>query len=105
MSDYNAQEKMLHIKALDSEASVQLSEWTHCWYVSARIDVGGSGTLEGITEHRSLLSAAVGAFFDKLTSLPVDRFLVTNHQGQRREWRWNGSAFAECTRALPEDSE
>jgi hypothetical protein len=35
---------MLHIKALDSEASVQLSEWTHCWYVSARIDVGGSGT-------------------------------------------------------------
>lgn len=89
---------MLIIKALDPGASVLFSEYTHHWYVGASIEVGNGSVLTGGAEHRETPNEAVQAFFDRLTSIGLDEYIVSKYRGQRREWRWNGAAFAECTR-------
>lgn len=92
-------DSMLYIQALAPDASVKFSPYTQRWYVSARIDIGDGEMLHGITEHHETADAAVEAFFTRLTEVSLDEYLATEYQGYRREWRWNGAAFAECTRA------
>jgi hypothetical protein len=88
---------MLHIKALDLDASLAYSEYTHKWFVSAKIEEGGDGCLTRIVEHEETPEGAVEAFFDQLTKVPIDRCLVTNpdNEKRRRHWKWNGAAFRE----------
>jgi hypothetical protein len=103
----NADRLMLIIKALDPNASVLFSEYTHQWYVSASIEIGDGSMLTGGAEHRNTPNEAVEAFYDRLTSINLDQYVVSKYRGHRREWRWNGAAFAECTRdeALPKPLE
>jgi hypothetical protein len=89
---------MLTIQALDHFAHLDFSSYTGRWYVSANVEVGNGAFLTGITEHRGDPYEAVRAFFERLTSVPQDEYLVTKYCGHRREWRWNGAAFQECTR-------
>lgn len=86
------------IKSIENTAHLEFSEHTHQWYVEAHIEDGDGVILAGIVEHRDTPEAAVGAFFDRITTIPVDHYLaVTSYRG-RREWRWNGAAFTEITR-------
>lgn len=94
----NRNEIMLHIKALDPRASLEFSEWTGQWYVSASVEIGDGGCLVGICEHRPTPDLALSAFLDAARGLDLDHYLVSRHYGERRHWRWNGAAFAEVTR-------
>lgn len=89
---------MLTVQALDHSAHLDFSSYTGRWYVSARIEVGNGAFLTGITEHRADPNEAVHAFFERLTAVSDDEYLVTRYRDHRREWRWNGAAFEECTR-------
>jgi hypothetical protein len=93
---------MLIIKALDPRASLELSEYTGQWYVSARIEVSDGSCLSGITEHEHAPDVAVRAFLNRITEVGVhdhEHVLVTfphTEDGrQRRHWRWTGRAFTE----------
>ncbi len=92
----NTEQKMLLIQSLDPEATVKVNENGY-HYVSARIEVGGGGLLSSIKEIERSDHMAVSAFVEMVTHLPSDNYLVTHYKGHRREWRWNGAAFAECT--------
>lgn len=88
---------MLHIKALDPDASVRFSEWTGKWYVAADIDISDGAVIGGITEHRDGPERAVTDFLARLTQVgydDLDHVLVTRaNNNDRRHWRWNGAAF------------
>ncbi len=92
----NINEKMLLIQSLDPEASVKVDNRGY-HYVSARIQTGGDGFLSpvGTTERSDHM--AILRYVTEITSLPRGKFLVTHYKGHRREWQWNGAAFAECT--------
>lgn len=92
--------EMLAILALDPDASLLFSTMTHLWYVSARVYISDGAIESGVTEHRETPQAAVAQFFTRLTSLSLDEWVNSTYKGKRREWRWNGTAFAECTRPL-----
>lgn len=89
---------MLIVQALDPGASVNYSTWTHQWYVSSSLHIGNGSTLTGCAEHRDNAFDAISAFFNRLTELSLDEYVTSDYHGHRREWRWNGAAFAECTR-------
>lgn len=89
---------MLKILALDPDASLRLSRFTELWYVSAKIEIGDGVLLTGVAEHRDSPEAAIGAFFERITNIKLDEYVVSHYCGQRREWSWNGAAFAEVTR-------
>lgn len=89
---------MLVIQALDPGASVNYSTYTRSWYVSASIEIGNGSILSGVTEHCENVFDAIAAFFNRIADLPHGEYVVTRYHGRRREWRWNGAAFAECTR-------
>lgn len=94
----NVSQYMLQIQALDPSASLQMSEYTRKWYVSARIHLS-DGTIEsGVVEHRETIEEAIVDYFNRLRTHQVDEFIASSYRGERREWRWNGAAFAECTR-------
>lgn len=87
------------ILAFDGMASIRWSPQTEQFYVDARIEIGTGELIGGITEHRPNARNAVMAFFLKMQLVKAPEYLVTEYRGERREWRWNGGAFAECTRA------
>ena len=89
--------KMLKIKALDVGAHLEYSEYSQQWYVEAQIEVGGDGMLVSVCEHKDSPDEAVEWFFDAITTVDRDHYLVANGYGSRRHWRWNGAAFAEQT--------
>lgn len=91
-------EIMLVLQALDPNATVGYSSYTRQWYVQANISIGNGAILTGATEHRSTPGDAVAAFFNRVADLSLDEYVVSDYLGHRREWRWNGAAFAECTR-------
>jgi hypothetical protein len=93
-------QQFLLIKSIASGASLEFSDWTSQWYVSASIEIGGDGVLIGITEHRETPELAVSAFLDAMQSVEwPSHYLVTDsYKDKRREWRWNGTAFTDCTR-------
>lgn len=93
-----ADDAMLIILALDPTASVKYSGSTHRWYVASRIAIGDGFLLGSVTEHHDSPGSAILAFLGKLTEIGADEFVVSSYQGYRREWRWNGAAFAEQTR-------
>lgn len=95
-------EAMLIIKALDNDACLRFSDLTYQWYVDASIEIGNGVTLSTASEHCADADAAVLAFFARITSLAIDEYLVSRHFGQRRQWRWNGGAFVECTQSRAE---
>lgn len=86
---------MLAIKTLDKGAHILLSEYTGCWYVGARIEFSDGFMLRGMTEHRATPDEAVFAFLAALQSISLDEVIVASPAGERREFRWNGGAFAE----------
>ena len=92
----NIDRQMLQIKSLDSDATIGLSEYTGKWYVVAEIEIGGDGLLSGVTEHESTPEAAIDAYFDRLTQVDLQHYIVTGYYGKDlRHWRWNGAAFSE----------
>lgn len=95
---YTTAQMILMIKALDPSASIVFSEYTAQWYVEARLEIGDGTILSGGSEHRSTPDEAVAAYFEHLTSTNLDQYVVSRYRGERREWRWNGAAFAEVTR-------
>ena len=87
---------MLLIKSLDPSASLAFSEYTHGWYVDARIEVSDGVFLTGITLHRSTPEAAVEAYVARLTSVSAPEFVaVRAYHDDRRNVRWNGAAFVD----------
>jgi hypothetical protein len=89
---------MLIIKSLDPSASLELSEYTQQWYVSARIDISDGACLSGVTEHEDTPDVAVRAFLNRITEVGQhdhEHVLVTRFHGERRHHRWNGRAFVE----------
>jgi len=86
------------IKALDPNARIMWSEYTDQFFVQAQIDIGDGALLGSIVEHRDTPDEAVLAFFARCSGVEQPEFLVTKYHGERRERRWNGAAFAECTR-------
>ncbi len=92
----NTTEKMLLIQSLDPEASVKVDNRGY-HYVSAHIEVGGDGLLASIGTSERSDHIAISRYVTEITSLPRGKFLVTQYKGHRREWQWNGAAFAECT--------
>jgi predicted acetyltransferase len=89
---------MLQIKSLDNDASVRYSQYTHMWYVSANIEIGGDGLLSGIASHAESPQLAVEEYFKVITTVPIGYYLVTERGEGRREWLWNGAAFFETGR-------
>lgn len=87
--------QMLLLKALDSAASILLSQYTQQWYVSARIEIGDGVMLAGVAEHRDTPQEAVAAMFERLCDLGLDHYIAASPYGDRRNYRWNGAAFAE----------
>lgn len=94
MSD-TVERAMLAIKTLDKDAFILLSEYTGLWYIGAKINVSDGIMMRGLTEHRSTPEQAVMAFLDALSSISLDEVVVAEPAGERREYRWNGAAFAE----------
>lgn len=90
--------KMLQILALDPDASLRLSPYTGQWYIAANIEIGDGAILSGVVEHRDLPHEAVDAFFGRVSHTGLNEYVVSTYCGQRREWSWNGAAFAEVTR-------
>lgn len=88
-------QKMLQIKSLDRDASVEFSTYTHRWYVSARIEIGDGTMLTGISRHSDYPEEAVNNYFHALTTLNDLHYLVTGYDKNLRLWKWNGAAFAE----------
>ena len=88
---------MLIIKALDPSASVAFSEYTNKWYVASRLEIGNGVTLTSPNEHRDSPEDAVLSYFAALTNLSAGEYVVSRYLAIRREWTWNGAAFAECT--------
>lgn len=93
----NTDQKMLLIQSLDPKVEVKLTD-TGMHYVNSSIKVS-DGEETGIVVRRSERSdhMAIGAFLEEITNIPHHQFLVTSYKDRRREWRWNGAAFAECT--------
>lgn len=95
---YTPEQMMLMIKGLAPNATIAFSEYTHQWYVEASIEIGNGVLLTGGAEHRDSPAEAVRGYFQRLTSIGLDEYIVSKYSGQRREWRWNGAAFVEQTR-------
>lgn len=96
---YSTGQIMLMIQALSPGAGVNYSQYTQQWYVEARhLDIGDGVMLSGGTEHCGTPQQAIQAYFEKLIAVDYPKYIATEYDGQRREWRWNGAAFAECTR-------
>lgn len=91
-------DKTLIIKALDPNAKLSYSEYTDKFYIASLIEISNGYILSGVAEHREDKQEAWDAFFERLTNLKDDEFVVSSYKTRRREWRWNGAAFAECTR-------
>ena len=90
--------QMLMIKALDPKAHLEFSEYTWKWFVSSRLEICGDGVLTGIVEHCASPEIAVAKFLERLTTIPDDRRIALIYSNERREWLWNGAAFAEHPR-------
>lgn len=86
---------MLTIKSIDPSAHVEFSEYTLKWFVSSRIHVGDGAMLTGITEHHDRPDAAVMMFFGRLKTIDAEEYLAVGDGDRRRNYRWNGAAFAE----------
>lgn len=88
---------MMLIKSIDPHAHLELSEYTHGWYVASHIWVCDGVIESGITEHRPTPEGAVEAFFHQLCTVPPEKSLRTGHgyDDTIRHWRWNGVAFTE----------
>lgn len=92
------EEIMLIVQALDPGAALSFSVYTGQWYLHADVHIGDGAFLTGVSEHRPSPDLAVRSFFDRITDLSLGEYVVSDFHGHRREWRWNGAAFAECTR-------
>lgn len=91
---------MLLIQSLDRGASIKFSGYTMQWYVGASIEIGDGVLLRGVAEHCDTPDEAVTAYFERLTTIGLDEYIVSSFAGKRREWRWNGATFVECTREV-----
>lgn len=91
---------MLVIQALDDTANLQFSKYTSKWYVDSALEIGDGCILSGIVEHRDNPEQAIYAFMETIKAVEYPKFVVGRYAGKRREWRWNGQAFAECTREV-----
>lgn len=88
-------EMMTAIKALDPSASLAYETTNGRWHIHSRVEIGGDGTLTSILESAPTTWEAIRAFWDRITTLPADRHLVVDaYRPTRREYRWNGGAFA-----------
>ena len=97
---YSPSKIMLMLKAMSRDVHVGYSEYTQKWYVSARhLEIGDGVLLSCGSEHRDTPELAIQAFFDRLTSIGPDKYIVGDYLGQRREYQWNGATFAEVTRS------
>lgn len=98
---FTTEKMMLYIIALDPEASVQCSKYTQKWYVQARVEISDGVICSGITSHEDTIDDAIAVYFETLTEVPSDKVIVTYFGSvrSRREWYWNGAAFAEVTGA------
>lgn len=97
MSDQMVRD-MLVLKALDPGADLKLSEYTGKWYVSTCLEIGNGVILSGVAEHEATPERAVAATLARLQSVTAGCYVASKYAGKRREYRWNGGAFAECTR-------
>jgi hypothetical protein len=96
---YSTAQIMLMLQAMSRDVAVLFSEYTGQWYVDARRLAVGDGCMAASTaEHRDTPDLAVRAIFERLTSIGLDEYVIGEYQGERREYRWNGAAFAEVTR-------
>jgi hypothetical protein len=92
--------QMQLIQALDSEACVKFSTYTGQWYVVSNLEIGDGHVLHGGAEHRDSPEEAVSATLQALQGVTGENYVAGRYLGERREWRWNGAAFAECTRSV-----
>jgi hypothetical protein len=90
--------QMLMILALDPNAHLRFSTHTDSWYVSAEIEISDHIIISSVTRHDESPDGAVAEFFEAITNVGDSRVLVTHALSKRREWRWNGAAFAELPR-------
>lgn len=94
------------IQSLDSDAHLCFSNFTGQWFVSARIEISNGALLQGIAEHRPTPEDAVYAYLAELQKIHIhqwEQVLVTRSmERERREWKWNGAAFAEQRQPIRE---
>lgn len=91
----NVDQRMLLIQCLDGSAVVGFSAYTRAWYVSAHIEIGGVTLLRSASGVGPSPEAAIDAYFEDLTSLDTEHYLVTRVAGIQRRWHWNGAGFKE----------
>jgi len=91
------------LQSIDATAHLAYSQYTDKFYVASRIEIGDGFLLTGGTEHREEKKDAVEALLEKLKAVVEPGYVVGSYMDQRREYRWNGHTFAECTRqaAMP----
>lgn len=92
------------LKALESLGPVKL-EWsslTEKWYLTVSgLEIKDGPFLRGICEHRLGRGAAIYAFWNKVTDLPKDQYLVIDaYQTTRRAYRWNGFMWEHVNEGL-----
>lgn len=102
----NTTHSMQLIQSLDPKATIEYSSYTKQFYVGANIYLGDGACLTGMVEHCPTPDEAVETYLSRLVEINLtnfDYFLVADYHGHRREYRWNGAGFQECTRpeALP----
>ena len=78
-------EAMLDIIEIAPNATILFSEFTHGWYVDARIEIGGDGLLSGVTEHRATPDTAVLAYHERLRSVRAPYYIATNASTEQRQ--------------------
>lgn len=104
----SATENMLLILALDSDATLRLSPYTRQWFVQARIEISDGTILSGVTEHNKTPDLAVLSFINRLMAVNTDQFthciVAKAHSDERRQYLWNGAAFAEVPHFFPKAS-
>lgn len=90
-------EKMAALKALSPwRCSLEFSDFTGQWFLSASIGVCDGMFEEGITEHRFTPIDAIEAFWRHVTEIDNKHYLSV-YRGDRARWngRWNGYMWAE----------
>ena len=88
----------LHLNALGvSEWGIHFSPYTDRWFVHAKgLNFSDGVMLRGVTVHRDTPEGALVAFMAELRDEGQNTQVVAvESRGQRRNYRWNGAAFAE----------
>jgi hypothetical protein len=72
----------------------------HCngeraWVAFRGVEIANGTALEGVMGRGQTINAAIQDLWDKIRSLPADRWLVLGaHSDNRRAVRWNGFMWA-----------